>query len=795
MENPSPSLQLADTDGTGPVKRRRPALSCVECRRRKVRCDREKPCGPCTRAKSPTCTYRPNPHTIDRRPRAAAPTSAHTNQDSSNRSSLPSSIQAIDFESMVNRYIAPGIFGPHGSVTLSHLPSPNVDPGASCYTSAIKSLVDNVFDLDGSSANKDEESSKVLNIPIRNAVPTTPGQFVKSKFYGETHWLNSIEPVSVFENPPLRTEINRASELYQTVLECKRMARTIKSARVTKHSISPEIQSSIPARDVCDQLVQCYLRTFEGVFRVLHIPTFLAEYDSFWGSAVTGKPTVLIKILLVCAIGAPFYKGLESASLRSSCAKWMQTAETFLSAPQGKSRLNLTGLQIHILLLLAREICNVDGGDLTWIPAGSLLRSAMHIGLHRDPSHFPKISVFHAEMRRRLWATVLEITVQSSLDMGMPPMLSLNDFDTLPPSNINDEDMGEGIEALIDLKPPQVFTQTSTQIALNKSLPLRLKITRLINSLRSDLSYDESLRLGSELIASCRANTQLFQGFFASTASPTTFQVKLLDVLTRRFVLCLHRPFFIKAKADPKFYYSRKICLDTSLCLLAPTSIAPQPSLEHTEMTQEDDWARLTTHCVGFFKSIFLYSTTTVYLELLSQIEEQQEDRVPFPTFLVYPAMSSTKIAALAPRANTGAASTPDSTTPLSKNRIKNGETNAKGYVFLACALARIDAIVSGTDPDKAVLSAAKKSAAACADWMRKTYQDENNVEMNVGALPQMPAEKNGSVGTETGDFGGLGVMEDMDWDTLMHDDTMDFGFGFEENESWWLGGLGGTEL
>lgn len=35
-----------------PRKRRRPALSCVQCRQRKVRCDRGLPCGPCVRARS-----------------------------------------------------------------------------------------------------------------------------------------------------------------------------------------------------------------------------------------------------------------------------------------------------------------------------------------------------------------------------------------------------------------------------------------------------------------------------------------------------------------------------------------------------------------------------------------------------------------------------------------------------------------------------------------------------------------------------------------------------------------------
>lgn len=43
---------------SNPRKRRRPALSCEQCRRRKVRCDREMPCGPCSKSHLPlACEY------------------------------------------------------------------------------------------------------------------------------------------------------------------------------------------------------------------------------------------------------------------------------------------------------------------------------------------------------------------------------------------------------------------------------------------------------------------------------------------------------------------------------------------------------------------------------------------------------------------------------------------------------------------------------------------------------------------------------------------------------------------
>lgn len=44
---------------TQPYRRRRPALSCIECRRRKVKCDRKDPCTPCTTVKA-RCTYKSN---------------------------------------------------------------------------------------------------------------------------------------------------------------------------------------------------------------------------------------------------------------------------------------------------------------------------------------------------------------------------------------------------------------------------------------------------------------------------------------------------------------------------------------------------------------------------------------------------------------------------------------------------------------------------------------------------------------------------------------------------------------
>ncbi|KAF2875534.1 hypothetical protein BDV95DRAFT_562105 [Massariosphaeria phaeospora] len=805
MDRQPPRLRHADSDGIGPVKRRRPALSCVECRKRKVKCDRDKPCGPCTRTKSPTCTYRPGRHSPVHRAESSTPASA--GQDGSPASSPQLAEATFEMDSMMNSYIAPGILGTHGKPKLHPLPTVHSD---TTDATTVSTLVEKVRELEGRLAFMTGEKAAAGGtvLPIRDAPTGLAGQFVKSRFYGESHWVNCLEPYdalghghTVSNESTNRKEVNKSSELWATVSECKRVGRALKAARMLQMPLDPELVSSVPQKDTCDQLVQCYFRTFEGVFRVLHIPTFQKEYDQYWENPEAAKPSVLMKILMVCAIGVPFYTGERQSRLRAASVKWIQATGSWLSSPHEKSRLNMAGIQIHTLLLLARQVCSVDG-DLIWIPAGALLRSAMHLGLHRDPRHFPRISTFGVEMRRRLWATVLEITVQASLDMGMPPMISPDDYDTLPPSNINDEDISEG-DSYLDEKPPNVFTQTSFQIALSETLPIRLEITSLVNNLRSDMSYDETLRLGTEVGTVCRAKTQFFQRFLTSLPSANPFQIKLFDTLVKRFVLCLHRPFFAKAKENPRYYYSKKICLDTALAIHAPAT--------HLKAGEKDDWTRFSHCAVGLFKSIFLYSTSTVYLELIAQIEEQQMDSSLFaPLTGPISSMPSELVTSQLPPSQPPLTMPPQFETlrkvlftarETTEARIRNGETNAKGLIFLTCALARIDALAANTDPNVAVLEGAQKAVVESAEMLKAAFLNEQDVEFEqrpgLEAATEPWRGEGGDVMTGPGTSGvdGLGEAmpevswENMNWESILPDETVDYGFGFEGSpESWFLG-------
>lgn len=66
--SPSQSSPLVETGSSAPKKRPRPVLSCIECRKKKLKCDRLLPCNQCNRADKITqCVYQ-NRETLPTQP-------------------------------------------------------------------------------------------------------------------------------------------------------------------------------------------------------------------------------------------------------------------------------------------------------------------------------------------------------------------------------------------------------------------------------------------------------------------------------------------------------------------------------------------------------------------------------------------------------------------------------------------------------------------------------------------------------------------------------------------------------
>ena len=82
-----------------------------------------------------------------------------------------------------------------------------------------------------------------------------------------------------------------------------------------------------------------------------------------------------------------------------------------------------------------------DSPRFIYMMTGLVIRMAQYLGLQRDGTHFPHLTPFEIEMRRRVWWGLSALDVRAAEDQGTD--LTIPDgFDTRIPLNINDADIG-----------------------------------------------------------------------------------------------------------------------------------------------------------------------------------------------------------------------------------------------------------------------------------------------------------------------------------------------------------------
>ncbi|KAJ0426693.1 fungal-specific transcription factor domain-containing protein [Aspergillus carlsbadensis] len=613
-------------------KRRRPAKSCEPCRHRKVRCDLKQPCGPCTRSKgSVNCSYRDegalskqqNQFRVQRRPAVPplqprgsghpelTPTSIGAQIESPN-DDLQHTVRDLearlgDLEARVTR---------RETNDVSSTRCLRVEQDLRALSDKLQTVQDQLTRAPNATAPyaRDRTSIGAIAPRMRHSVQ-------KVKFMGPSHWSHKMDPLSISQLLTTKDPEPALNEVKSIIKECRDLRQSIKTQRSVKlNDPLPNARSTIPSKGECDELVQCYLRTFEPIYRVIHVPSFWTEYDEFWMQPQPTLTPFLTKLLLILAIGTVFRSGDKSFTREEYhrlAQNWIYAAQWWLAGPSEKSTRNLDGLQVSCLLLISRKACGF--GASPWLSAGSLMKMAVATGLHRDPANFSSLSPFQAEIRRRLWATVLELELQESLDLGLPCLVPPS-WDTKAPSSIDDHTLAANPATAPDAEGVGRGTHASIQLLLHDSVRLRMQVLEVIHDCK-DQSYEQALNLGSKLRAVCRRTSAAF-GSMCDSTSPgvetSEFQAKFIDIQLHRYILALYTPFMVQAREDPQYYFSRKACLESAAIIAAYANALNLPS------DAPGDICRLFITGKGSFKGpLSLDVISPLGLELVTQLEEQ----------------------------------------------------------------------------------------------------------------------------------------------------------------------------
>lgn len=560
------SLQT-DDDGEGhdersgsqpPRKRQRVRLSCLECRRRKLSCDRGYPCERCLKSGTPDrCTYETRPGLAPPPKPAGLPLSQYDGRLSLSNDNLVRKDTSRDFDrirrleievTQLKNLLTKQVRG-DGSLALDE-PSHAVmrpDPGLA-PENKLPEFMQYGHDADNEMRFFRGKEFRTRYFGPHNASMAFSQLTGLSPFMKETadEWLKPLHVAARTKNRDQR--------------KAEREARF--------QSADHELEALLPSRMETDVLVSVYLDQFEQLHRIVHVPSFKRQYSKFWLANEVRPAAFTALVLSMMAVSSCMYNNSTSppkftgmvSSAHQTAEKWVWACEEWHRKQSQKHR-RLIHYQIVLLLYLAKRVNNIKKKRF-WTNSGILTREGISLGLHRDPDCMigatRNISIFNQEMRRRLWATIQEFDFQASFDHGLPTIVSSLHMDVKPPRNINDEGFDEDSTELPPSKPITEYTETSFQHLCRQSLPLRLELSKLLSGPPEDLAYEHVIRYTNEITQEIDAlpSWDTSASMEEEMSPKPLLAYTLLHVQLRQYIMPLHQPFLRMRKVNSKYQFS-----------------------------------------------------------------------------------------------------------------------------------------------------------------------------------------------------------------------------------------------
>ncbi|KAH6845638.1 hypothetical protein B0I37DRAFT_328907 [Chaetomium sp. MPI-CAGE-AT-0009] len=326
-----------------------------------------------------------------------------------------------------------------------------------------------------------------------------------------------------------------------------------------------DILTSMPARPVVDRMVARYFNALGIAPAILHSAQFLRQYESFWRNP-EATPFVWIGLLFsVICLATQFQQPGEESAEASSLMHIHQFHERIVQClVLGQYTRGGPYVVETMINYCASELCITKDTDVgPWLPLGIMVPLAVSRGYHRDPSGFPNISPFVGEMRRRVWAAVVQMDLRLSNQMGLPHLLKSTQCNTAEPRNLYDCDFDEDTVELPPSRPETEVTPVLYSLAKNRIDKIGGPISDLAADAR-DRPYPEIMALDRELQEVETSLPPIFRWQPLSQSFMVAPQVQMFRIWLRlavlRLVIWLHRKYLAPSYNDVRYEYSRGAC-------------------------------------------------------------------------------------------------------------------------------------------------------------------------------------------------------------------------------------------
>ncbi|KAL4941657.1 hypothetical protein BDV06DRAFT_178035 [Aspergillus oleicola] len=513
----------------------RAIISCTFCRRKKLRCDRLRPCGSCVK-RSLECEYL-NPAPLPRT--TAARSTKQMNQ------------RVRELEKLVN------VLGKNRD-TLSS----------------------------GHHSSKEQEHNNT-----DDAIATSLGRIqvgeTGTSYVSGAHWAALQHSIA---------EIRECLDEDDSLTQSSSTEGPALLLGLCPPAGKDDFLAIMPPKAVADRLVSRFFNSMEPGVLLFHGPTFQKEYDSFWRQPQDVSLTWLSMLFSMMCLAIRLHqrsKGEPADGIgdpEEACNDFRLHAAYCLIKDRYTTPSKYT---IEALLTYAQceYFRSADAQHENWVLFGIILRLAMHVGLHRDGSRYPGLSHFDVEMRRRVWAFMIQADALSSFQSGLPRMLHRGIADTQLPRNLLDEDFDENTTTLPPARPDTDATPLSYVIAKSGIANAFAMITDLVASTERS-PYQSVINLDTQLneaYAGIPAHLRFRDVGQSVTDLPYIIMRRYsLEILYQKSRCILHRPYLCEGRSNPAFANSRYVCIDAAMKLLhhqaeLDAQIQPGGTLSHNK--------------------------------------------------------------------------------------------------------------------------------------------------------------------------------------------------------------------
>lgn len=211
---------------------------------------------------------------------------------------------------------------------------------------------------------------------------------------------------------------------------------------------------------------------------------------------------------------------------------------------------------------------NTDIGN--WILIGVIIRLALRMGLHRDPSHWPNIRPLEAEFRRRLWITLYHMDFFTSTQVGLPRIIKDSQCDARPPANLFDDDLSFEHDEVPPERP--LTNPTPLSHIIQRQTIIKVAAETYDATEAGPPSSATIAALGAKLERAIDSIPEQSKHRSLETSiadNPATILHRMfMDILINKAVYLLHRRSFMKGSVEEETTRSSKLCINAALAIL-----------------------------------------------------------------------------------------------------------------------------------------------------------------------------------------------------------------------------------